>query len=76
MNQKVAIRALEKFGCLVTVAGNGLEAVAAFEKSQFDLILMDIQMPEMGGFEATAKVCPQSVVQCSRLSSMLMPLFT
>jgi osomolarity two-component system sensor histidine kinase NIK1 len=38
------------------VANNGLEAVTSFDRQQFDLILMDIQMPEMGGFEATAKI--------------------
>lgn len=40
----------------VTVARNGVEAIAARERESFDLILMDIQMPEMGGFEATAAI--------------------
>jgi len=38
------------------VAENGLKAVQAFEREDFDLILMDVQMPEMGGFEATGKI--------------------
>ncbi len=53
INQKLAIRLLEKWGHSVTVANNGVEAVREFEKGNFDLILMDVQMPEMGGFEAT-----------------------
>ena len=54
VNQTLAVRLLEKRGCSVEVAGNGREAVAAFEKQNFDLVLMDVQMPEMDGFEATA----------------------
>jgi len=54
VNQKLAIRLLERFGYKVTLAENGLQAVAAAEKNNFDLVLMDVQMPEMGGFEATA----------------------
>jgi CheY-like chemotaxis protein len=54
VNQRLATRLLEKRGHQVTVAGNGLEAVAAAEKGQFDLVLMDLQMPDMDGFEATA----------------------
>jgi two-component system sensor histidine kinase/response regulator len=55
VNQKLAIRLLERFGYKVTLAENGLQAVAAAERQQFDLVLMDVQMPEMGGFEATGK---------------------
>jgi len=56
VNQKVAIRLLEKFGYSVVLAENGLIAVKMAEQQTFDLILMDVQMPEMGGFEATAKI--------------------
>jgi two-component system, sensor histidine kinase and response regulator len=56
VNQTLAVRLLEKRGCSVEVAGNGREAVAAFEKQSFDLVLMDVQMPEMDGFEATAAI--------------------
>ena len=56
VNQKLAMRMLEKLGYSVQLAENGLLAVQAYEKEQFDLILMDVQMPEMGGFEATAKI--------------------
>ncbi len=53
MNQKLARRLLEKQGHGVAIAGNGLEALAAIEKDSFDLVLMDVQMPEMDGFETT-----------------------
>ena len=56
VNQKLAVRMLEKRGHNVTVAGNGLAALAALETSAFDLVLMDIQMPGMDGFEATAAI--------------------
>jgi CheY-like chemotaxis protein len=56
VNQTLALRLLEKHGYSVIVASNGAEAVAAFENDRFDVVLMDIQMPEMDGFEATAAI--------------------
>ncbi len=56
VNQLLAVRLLEKHGFNVTVAHNGREAVAAVERGTFHLILMDVQMPEMDGFEATDKI--------------------
>jgi two-component system, sensor histidine kinase and response regulator len=56
VNQRLASRMLEKRGHRVTVTANGLEAVEALANAHFDLILMDIQMPEMDGFEATAAI--------------------
>jgi signal transduction histidine kinase/CheY-like chemotaxis protein len=56
VNQRLAMRLLEKRGHSVVVAGNGRETFAAFESGGFDLILMDLQMPEMDGFEATAAI--------------------
>ena len=54
VNQKLAIRLLEKRGHTVELATTGREAVAAVTSHIFDVILMDLQMPEMGGLEATA----------------------
>jgi PAS domain S-box-containing protein len=56
VNQRLALRLLEKRGHLVVVAGNGKEALAALQRQPFDVVLMDVQMPEMGGFEATAAI--------------------
>ena len=56
VNQTLAVRLLEKRGYVVSVAGDGRAAVAALEKDSFDLVLMDIQMPGMDGFEATAAI--------------------
>jgi CheY-like chemotaxis protein len=56
VNQRVAFRLLEKRGHHVTIANNGRDAVQALDRQPFDVVLMDVQMPEMGGFEATAKI--------------------
>lgn len=53
VNQKLAVKLLEKQGWEVMVAGNGKEAVELIERDGFDLVLMDVQMPEMDGIEAT-----------------------
>jgi CheY-like chemotaxis protein len=56
VNQKVAVRLLEKLGHSVEVAPNGAEALAAFTRDAFDLILMDMQMPVMDGYDATQAI--------------------
>ncbi|CAN5906683.1 hypothetical protein BH23GEM7_BH23GEM7_01990 [soil metagenome] len=56
VNQKVAVSLLERRGHSVAVANNGREALAALEREPFDCVLMDVQMPEMDGFEATAAI--------------------
>lgn len=53
VNQEIATLMLESLGCSVTVAQNGREAVDCAKKTRYDIILMDCQMPEMDGFEAT-----------------------
>ena len=56
VNQKLALALLEKRGHTVVVANNGREALSAWAAEPFDLILMDLQMPELGGLEATAAI--------------------
>ena len=56
INQKLAVNLLEKQGHSVTVANDGNEAVAAVEDGEFDVVLMDVQMPNMSGLEATAAI--------------------
>jgi PAS domain S-box-containing protein len=56
VNRKLAIRLLEKRGHSVVVAGNGREALEAMEQPTFDVVLMDLEMPEMSGLEAAAAI--------------------
>jgi PAS domain S-box-containing protein len=56
VNQALAVRLLQKRGHHVVVAANGREALAAFDNQRFDVVLMDVQMPEMDGFQATAAI--------------------
>jgi PAS domain S-box-containing protein len=56
VNQRLAVRIMEKWGHSVAVAGNGRIALDALEKEPFDLVVMDVQMPEMSGLEATVAI--------------------
>jgi two-component system sensor histidine kinase/response regulator len=53
VNQKVAIRMLQKLGCVVELAENGQQALEKLERASYDIVLMDMQMPIMDGLTAT-----------------------
>jgi two-component system, sensor histidine kinase and response regulator len=72
VNQLVALRLLERFGHAVTLAANGKKALEALEKDRYDVVLMDVQMPEMNGWEATRAIREKERVAGGRIPIIAM----
>jgi PAS domain S-box-containing protein len=72
VNQRLAVRIMEKWGHSVTVVGNGRKALEMWAKEDFDLILMDVQMPEMSGLEATEAIREREKTSSGRIPIIAM----
>jgi len=64
VNQKLAMRLLQQMGYRADLASNGIEAVESVERQAYDVVLMDVQMPELDGLDATRQICARHPADC------------
>jgi CheY-like chemotaxis protein len=70
INQKVAVRILERLGYRADVVGDGIEVLDALKRQSYDVVLMDVQMPKMDGIEATRRICEEWLIGRPRIVAM------